>query len=112
MNIEQDKLTLNDYQRLASGTAIYKGGLTYCLLGLTNEAGEAAGVLKKIYRQDSKWTVHSKRKLQAELGDVLWYLAMCAKEMNLSLEDIAIANLDKLESRQQRGVIKGDGDER
>jgi NTP pyrophosphatase (non-canonical NTP hydrolase) len=46
------------------------------------------------------------------LGDVLWYLAVLAHDLDISLDDIAKYNLDKLQSRKQRGMLKGDGDVR
>lgn len=47
-----------------------------------------------------------------ELGDVLWYVAQLASELDLDLQAIADANLEKLLSRQRRGVLSGSGDER
>ena len=47
-----------------------------------------------------------------ELGDVLWYIATCAYEFNLTLEEIAENNVLKLKSRSERGVIHGSGDNR
>ena len=47
-----------------------------------------------------------------ELGDCLWFLAMVADEFGMDLNDIAVANLDKLLKRKQNGTIKGDGDNR
>ncbi|HWX87432.1 MAG TPA: MazG nucleotide pyrophosphohydrolase domain-containing protein, partial [Solirubrobacteraceae bacterium] len=47
-----------------------------------------------------------------ELGDVLWYVAQLASELDLSLEEIAKQNLEKLFSRQARGVLSGSGDDR
>jgi len=47
-----------------------------------------------------------------ELGDVLWYVSVLAKELDYDLESIAKANVEKLLSRQQRGVLTGSGDNR
>ena len=47
-----------------------------------------------------------------ELGDVLWYVAQLATELELDLDEIAEANLEKLLSRQRRGVLSGSGDDR
>ncbi len=47
-----------------------------------------------------------------ELGDVLWYVAQLASELDLDLDEIAEANLEKLLSRQRRGVLSGSGDDR
>jgi NTP pyrophosphatase (non-canonical NTP hydrolase) len=50
--------------------------------------------------------------LARELGDVLWYLSQLATEADLDLETIAEDNLEKLLSRQERGVLRGSGDDR
>ncbi|MGH2741150.1 MAG: MazG nucleotide pyrophosphohydrolase domain-containing protein, partial [Thermoleophilaceae bacterium] len=50
--------------------------------------------------------------LGAELGDVLWYVAQLATEAGLDLDELAQANLDKLQSRQRRAVLQGSGDSR
>ena len=47
-----------------------------------------------------------------ELGDVLWYVAQLATELDLDLDEIAARNLEKLLSRQRRGVLSGSGDDR
>jgi NTP pyrophosphatase (non-canonical NTP hydrolase) len=57
-------------------------------------------------------TGERRQAMAKELGDVLWYVSQLASELGLELEDIAQANLEKLLSRQQRGVLSGNGDER
>lgn len=108
-------MNFDEYQQLASTTAKYPShsGLTYTVLGLASEAGEVAGKLKKAIR-DSDGTVSPERREQllAEVGDVLWYVAMVAMELNATLSSVAEANLDKLLDRKARGVIGGDGDTR
>lgn len=110
-------LTLDTYQIEAGLTAVYPGkgtvlGLAYTSLGL-GEVGELQGKVKKILRDDDGVITPSKREaIAAELGDVLWYIAATATELGYFLSDIADANLDKLASRQKRGVIGGSGDNR
>ena len=109
-------MNFNDYQEKSRKTAKYPSigdPIIYPALGLVNEAGEVAGKIKKIFRdKEGKINDESKSALKAELGDVLWYLTQLATELNLSLEEIAEYNIDKLYSRLERGTIKGDGDER
>jgi NTP pyrophosphatase (non-canonical NTP hydrolase) len=104
------------YQRESRKTALYPPighGVIYPTLGLVNEAGEVAGKIKKIFRDKSGAIGESERAaIEAELGDVLWYLAQVASELDLSLDAIAAHNLDKLFSRQARGKLTGDGDTR
>jgi NTP pyrophosphatase (non-canonical NTP hydrolase) len=106
---------LSEYQRLARRTAEYprEAWLVYPALGLAGEAGEVAEHVKKAIRDDGG-TVSDERRaaLAKELGDVLWYLAGLASELGLDLEEIAQGNLEKLLSRQRRGVLSGSGDER
>lgn len=108
-------MDFNLYQEAAKKTAIYPEGfgVLYPVLGLANEAGEVAGKLKKIIRdQGAVMTPESKEALAAELGDVLWYLAAVATDIGYSLGEIAESNLEKLRSRQDRGVLGGSGDKR
>lgn len=109
------QLHFDEYQMLASDTAKYGEGndIIYPVLGLTNEAGEVAGKVKKVLRDnDGFFTNEYVKAIKAELGDTLWYLAMVAKDLKLSLNEIAHENLEKLSDRKQRGVIGGDGDNR
>jgi NTP pyrophosphatase (non-canonical NTP hydrolase) len=87
--------------------------VVYPTLGLVNEAGEVAGKIKKIFRdRDGVISEEDRQALKQELGDVLWYLTQICTESDLSLEEVAEANLTKLFSRLERGKIRGDGDYR
>lgn len=87
--------------------------IVYPTLGLTNEAGEVAGKVKKIFRDRGGVISDADREaLKQELGDVLWYLAQICTELDLSLQEVAEANLVKLFSRLERNAIGGDGDQR
>ena len=113
-----DARTTTTYDLLgnAIATTTYPGAgdnIVYPTLGLAGEAGEVAEKVKKMLRDDGG--VMTGERLQAlagELGDVLWYVAQVATEAGLELEEVAQANLDKLLSRQQRGVLSGSGDSR
>lgn len=83
------------------------------VMGLAGEAGETVDKVKKIIRD--KEGVASSEDVEAikkELGDVLWYIASISTYLDISLSDIAKTNLDKLESRYQRNLIHGEGDNR
>jgi NTP pyrophosphatase (non-canonical NTP hydrolase) len=109
-------MLLNEYQEAALDTAVYPNqgaNFAYPALGLAGEAGEVADKLKKVLRDNGGVLTDSVRDAVAkELGDVLWYVSVLAHEMDYSLEEIAQTNLDKLASRQERGVITGSGDNR
>jgi NTP pyrophosphatase (non-canonical NTP hydrolase) len=106
---------LSEYQALSRRTAEYPrdAWLAYPALGLAGEAGEVAEHAKKAIRDDGGQVTEERRAAIAkELGDVLWYVAQLASELHLDLDEIAQMNLEKLLSRQQRGVLSGDGDDR
>jgi len=106
---------LGDYQQRSRRTAEYprEAWLAYPALGLAGEAGEVAEHAKKAIRDDAGSVSSERReKMSKELGDVLWYVAQLASELGLELEQVARDNLDKLLSRQRRGVLSGSGDER
>ncbi len=105
----------SEYQSASRRTAEYprEAWLSYPALGLSGEAGEVAEHAKKAIRDDGgEISAERRAKMSAELGDVLWYVAQLASELDLELDQIAQANLDKLLSRQRRGVLSGDGDNR
>ena len=87
--------------------------LVYPILGLVGEAGELANKLKKWGRDSAgDSTPDQEDALADELGDTLWYQAAVATGLKQDLEGIAEANISKLFSRQQRGVLGGSGDTR
>ena len=109
-------MNFTDYQTKSRKTAKYPDighPVIYPTLGLANEAGEVAGKIKKIFR-DKAGVINGEDReaLKSELGDVLWYLAQVCTELNLSLDDVAEHNIEKLYSRLERGRIGGDGDNR
>lgn len=108
-------MDLSEYQRESRRTAEYprEAWLAYPALGLAGEAGEVAEHAKKAIRDDGgKVDGERRAAMSKELGDVLWYVAQLASELDLSLDDIAKQNLEKLFSRQARGVLSGSGDDR
>jgi NTP pyrophosphatase (non-canonical NTP hydrolase) len=109
-------MDFNDYQNKSRKTAGYPAighSVIYPTLGLVNEAGEVAGKIKKVFRdKDGQISAETREALKAELGDVLWYIAQVATELDLSLNEIAEYNIAKLYDRLERGKIQGDGDYR
>ena len=108
-------MKLDDYQFSAMTTAIYPGqGLSplYPIMGVADEAGELLGKMKKIVRGDKELNSLTKLEMMYECGDVLWYLAVTAKELGFTLSEVARANLEKLAQRMKNGTIQGDGDHR
>ncbi len=110
-------MELNEYQKKAVETAIYsdKFKIIYPALGLGEESGEVIGKIKKWLRGDdgeSEMSSERKEELKKELGDVLWNIANLSHDLGFKLSDVALANIEKIESRKNRGVISGDGDNR
>jgi NTP pyrophosphatase (non-canonical NTP hydrolase) len=108
-------MRFDGYQEAARRTAIYADrhrGI-YPALGLASEAGEVAGKIKKVLRdQGGEFEAAPVKALKDELGDVLWYVAVLAADLGLSLDEIAAQNLEKLASRSERGRLAGEGDQR
>lgn len=110
-------MTFDDYQAKALTTLLTTNDsfkdLLHGVLGLNGEAGEVAEKLKKIIRdKNSIVSDEDKQELKKELGDVLWYIAVVAEELGLSLNDVAEANIAKLADRKSRNKLQGSGDNR
>ena len=104
-------LTMDTYQQQAKVTAVYPEVKAdqYLIAGLAGEVGELASIFAKHWRGDGDLN-HDHAK--AELGDVLWFVAMLAEQLDTDLSTIAQGNLDKLADRANRGKLKGNGDDR
>ena len=102
-------MTVNEYQKLAMTTLnpelSQKDVLINSVMGLCGESGEAIDIVKK-------WLAHGhaldKEHLKKELGDIAWYLAEAATALDVSLEEIFRANIDKLKKRYPEGFTSAD----
>ena len=97
-------MTVNEYQKLAMTTLNpaldQKDVLINGVMGLCGESGEAIDIVKKWLAQGHEL---DKEKLAKELGDIAWYLAETATALDLNLEDIFVANIEKLRRRYPEG---------
>lgn len=105
------------YQDRSAQFALYPGqdsfiGLAYAALGVNGEAGEVAEKVKKAWRDDGEITPERRALILKEVGDTLWYCAAVATELEASLGDVALDNLEKLADRRARDKLHGSGDER
>lgn len=86
---------------------------TIWAMGVAGEAGEVIEKWKKIVAyKEGKISLSDKKELAKELGDVVWYVAVLAHSLGLSLDAIMQQNVKKLADRKRRNVIKGQGDNR
>jgi len=104
-------MTFKEYQEGALNTwrhdQTYVDQIVNASLGL-GEVGEVQNIIKKVFfhnKQDSLWH----EKVADELGDVLYYIAILANKIGLSLEEIAELNNEKLSSRYPDGFKDGGG---
>ena len=118
-------MTLNEYQNKAMSTCMVScDNFSYMFLNLVGEVGELASKVAKdirkgnayigggsnLYYSDFPELSQHEVELMKEAGDILWQLSGLCKVMGWSLEDVAQANLDKLQARKQAGTIDGNGD--
>lgn len=119
-------MTATEYEQQAHRTIAGHAAenIPYLSFGLVAEAGEVADKIAKAVRRGEIEISNNEiffvrgncfqftDGLVSELGDVLWFVAMMARRLGFSLEEVMRRNLDKLADRQARGVIIGDGDKR
>lgn len=110
-------MTLDEYQKQALVTAVFNDDefkdLAHWVFGITGEAGEIAEKIKKIVRdKNGVISTQDNQEIAKEIGDVMWYLAVLAKHLGYSFDEIGTMNIAKLRSRQSRNKIHGKGDNR
>ncbi len=100
-------MKINEYQELAMTTLnpalSKKDVLINSVMGLCGESGEAIDIVKKWLAQGHDL---DKERLIKELGDIAWYLAEAATALDVPLEDVLQANIDKLKQRYPEGFNK------
>lgn len=116
-------MQLNEYQKQAMTTAVYKGknkvaALNYALMALGGEVGELQNKFKKFLRKEDETIYLEKMEevfgdypefqnmIADELGDVLWYCASVAQAAGLDLESVAQQNITKLAHRKSENALK------
>lgn len=122
-------MELNDYQKRAMTTCMPSSeNFSYMMLNLVGEFGELASKVAKAIRKEQlridsnqlviptssmvKMESFIEGDVKSEIGDICWQVAGLCSVMGWTLEEVCQANLDKLTSRQGRGVIDGSGDNR
>lgn len=125
-------MELNDYQEKAMTTCLPScHNIAYMSMNLSGEVGELLSKLAKAIRKERlfidtferegkrfhkqsfcDYTDEEKSAIEKECGDVMWQIAGVCSVLGFDLEDVCRHNLEKLQSRKQRGVIDGDGDNR
>lgn len=103
-------MNFDEYQQAAAKTAQYQNNF-YPIASLMVESAELADLfIKPKLRGDDKQI--DRDQIISEAGDVLWNLAMLLKDEGVDFSEVAVYNLSKLQSRADRGVIKGSGGNR
>lgn len=97
-------MTLNDYQAMAMRTKpIYRDfeqQVNNACLGLVGEVGEVVDLIKKWLYQGHQL---DRRKISEELGDTMWYVALMADALGVSLNEVGHQNITKLLQRYPNG---------
>ncbi len=102
-------MQVNDYQKeamkLLNPKLDNKDVLINGVMGLCGESGEVIDIVKKWLAQGHQL---DKERMKSELGDVAWYLAETTTALDVPLEQIFQANLDKLHKRYPQGFSTED----
>lgn len=95
-------MTLNEYQKaikkFANPKQYERDAILMCAVGLSGEVGEVNELIRKSMFHGKKFKPYV--DLLLELGDVLWYLSTMARMYGIDMDDVAAANIVKLDERQ------------
>jgi len=83
----------------------------YLVHGLAAEVGEFLGHYAKFLRNDFEWRELDKR-VRKELGDIMYFVVQYCNIRDWDLGEILQENKAKLEARQKKDTLRGDGDDR
>ena len=93
--------------------SVLKQKLLYATIGLTAEAGEVAGKVQKMIRDNnSEMTQEIQQQLKKEMGDVMWFLGLLSDAIDVDLNEVVQENIIKIKNRVKNNTIGGSGDER
>ena len=113
-------MDFNEYQKECAKTDVgtsaqdcLKPGWLYYVMGIAGESGEMVDKIKKLFR-DKNGIVDEefKQMLIKEMGDYHWYSARLCSIFDIDYSEIGKQNIEKLQSRMERGKLHGDGDNR
>jgi NTP pyrophosphatase (non-canonical NTP hydrolase) len=101
-------LDFNEYQQKCERTANRETSdpiifLTEKALGIVGEAGEIGDYLKKVICHGHPMNTE---KLKDEAGDLLWYLSTVLTTYGITLEKVALHNIEKLKRRYPEGFSR------
>ena len=109
-------MLVKEYEDFMQDSKFYpvdKLPITYPVLGLNGEAGEAAEKVKKCWRDnDGIFTNEINKAILKELADTLWYIWAAADDMGYTLEDVFKVSMQKVKERQETNTVHGNGDDR
>ena len=105
----------DQYQNSVKETSYWptEYGLLYLANALGGEAGELQNLVKKVYRDSGGKLQEDRREAMIdELGDVLWYVAAIASELQINLSEVAYRNrLKTIQKMKDHNPIKAMSEE-
>ena len=117
--------SFDEYQEFTAGKAVYNEGVfyhvgdnlyhapwSYPVHALAEEAGEVNGKIAKFIRKGGTDREELAAVVLPELGDVLFQVSESARMFGFTLQDVVNANVEKLDGREERGTLIGEGDDR